>query len=55
MQWIFNTLKIYGHYHVVQWQVSRALAVLSLCAATYLDFLHTIVQKVAVTKTRNGM
>ena len=40
-------MKIYSHYHVVQWQVSRAVAVLSLCAATHLDSLNAIHAKVS--------
>ena len=44
---IFNTMKIYSHYHVVQWQVSRAVAVVSLCAAKHLDSLNAIHAKVS--------
>ena len=42
-------MKIYHHYHVVQWKVSRAVAVLSLGAATYLDSLYAIHAKVSCT------
>ena len=31
----------YVQYYLVQWQLSRAVAVLGLCAAMHLDSLHT--------------